>query len=242
MNRIYFHWTINFIQNLIHLTTVGDSLLHIVCRSRGLSSGASRACCVKLIPTTIVEDEAGISESPQILCDRFLSLQTFYHTGHTSLNIIRSRRELSSQADARSKKEEDDLEYELGTPVGAIHDNDGSDNELISEQDLSCENEDVDELHNELELSDTELDSNEKKSRPKRARSELFREITKSPALSVNSALAKWVEEGKELSRSEISLAMVNLRGLRMYGKALQVNVFTFEILKCYGHGYQDLF
>ncbi|KAF7819080.1 pentatricopeptide repeat-containing protein [Senna tora] len=178
-------------------------------RSQGFSAGTLRACCVQLTPTTIAEDEAGISESH--LSSNTLPLKTFYHTGQTFLNIIGDRRELSSQADARAKKEVDDMEYG------------------ISEQEISYDNEDIEEQHNDPELSDAKIDSTEKKSRKKKAQSNLFKAITNSQSLSINSTLAKWVEEGKELSRSEISLAMINLRGLRMYGKALQLSEWVEE-------------
>lgn len=137
----------------------------------------------------------------------------FHCTGHTSLNII--VREFSSQAGARSKKEDDGREYELS-------DNDGEDVEFISGQDSSSEKEGVDESNDEL--LDNEVGSTEKESQKKLARSELFKAISRIPSWSVNKVLAKWVEEGKELSRSEISLAILNLRALRMYQKALQVN------------------
>ncbi|KAI9082048.1 hypothetical protein K1719_035973 [Acacia pycnantha] len=190
-------------------------------RLRGFSAGTSRACCVKLT-TSKVEAKPGIVESPQISCKGSLSFQKFHSAGQTSFNII--VREISSQADARSKKEDDDMEYELETPEGEVHDNGGEDFELISKQDSSYENEGVEDLNNGQELSDTEIDSTEKESQQKGIRSELFKEITRIPGLSVNSVLTKWVEEGKELSRSEISLAIHNLRVLRMYGKALQLS------------------
>ncbi|KAF7819082.1 pentatricopeptide repeat-containing protein [Senna tora] len=181
-------------------------------RSQGFSAGTCRACCVKLTPTTIVEDEAGISESQ--ISSNPRSLKTLYHTGHTFLNIIGGRRELSSQADARTKKEVYDMEYgvsELGT-----HDNNGNGVELISEQEISYDNEDVEELH--------KIDSTGKKSHKKWAQSNLLKAITNLKGLPVNSILAKWVEEGKELSRSEISVAMINLCGRRMYQEALQLS------------------
>ncbi|XP_028766658.1 pentatricopeptide repeat-containing protein At1g80270, mitochondrial [Neltuma alba] len=199
-------------------------------RLRGFSVGTSCACCVRL--TTNKVDEAGIIESPQIPFKGSLSFKTFHSAGHTSADII--VRQLSSQADARSKKEEDDVEHELETPVGEGHDSVGKVVELISEQDSSYEDKGVENSNNELELSDTEIDSTEKESREEGIQSELFKTITRNPRLSVNSVLIKWVEEGKELSRSEISLAIRNLRVLRMYGKALQLSDWVEAKRKIY--------
>ncbi|XP_019437066.1 PREDICTED: pentatricopeptide repeat-containing protein At1g80270, mitochondrial-like isoform X1 [Lupinus angustifolius] len=184
-----------------------------------------RASCVKLMPTSSAEDEVGVAESPQVAyCGRFMFLKKFYHSGHASPKFTVSRRELSSQADISSTKDEDDLEdgfSELETPAAA----DGGENVLIHDTDSSDESEDVEEPQNELELSDTEIDdSTEKKSHPVKAESELFKEIISAPPLSVSLVLDKWIEEGKELSRQEISLAMLNLRKRKMYGRALQLS------------------
>ncbi|KAK7290773.1 hypothetical protein RIF29_05451 [Crotalaria pallida] len=161
-----------------------------------------RASCVKPLPITCMEDEPGIfdSEPPQVRHSGFLSLKTFYHSGHASPKFNVTRRELSSQADANNSKEEDgDLEdgfSELG---------------------------DVEEPQNELELSDTETDDpTEQESSRGRTESELFNEIfNKPPGHSFCSALDKWVEEGKKLSREEISRAMFILRKRKMFGRAL---------------------
>lgn len=195
-------------------------------RSRGFKVGTARASCVKLTPNACVEDEAGISECSPIIHNRSL-LNTFqYHSGYASLKFIVSRRELSSQSDARSTEEADDLEdglSELDTPTG--EDND----ELISEPNIADDNDDVEEPQNELELSDTETELTQKKSREgRRVQSELLKAILDSPGLSVQSVLDKWVEEGKELSRSEVSLAMLNLRKRRMFWRALQVTSYIY--------------
>ncbi|KAK7290772.1 hypothetical protein RIF29_05450 [Crotalaria pallida] len=192
-------------------------------RSQGYGVRASCASCVKLIPTTCAEDEAGISESPQVVSGRLIFLKKFYHSAHASPKFTMSRRELASQADASSTKEQDDLEdgfSELETPPG-----DGNENLLTSDSELSDDSEDDEEPQNDLELSETEIDGpTEKKSRHQRAESELFKEISSAPGLSVSSALDKWLEEGKDLSRQEISLAMLNLRKRKMYGRALQLS------------------
>ncbi|KAJ1405213.1 Tetratricopeptide-like helical domain superfamily [Sesbania bispinosa] len=126
-------------------------------------------------------------------------------------------------------QKDDDLEdgfSELETPAG-----DGNEDDLLdSDTDLSDDNEDVEEPHNELELSDAEIDQpaeKKKKSRPprhRRAESELYKEIMDAPGFSIHTALNEWVKEGKELSRQEISLAMSSLRMRQMYGRALQLS------------------
>ncbi|KAI4353476.1 hypothetical protein L6164_002424 [Bauhinia variegata] len=69
------------------------------------------------------------------------------------------------------------------------------------------------------------VDSAEKKSPGGRAQSELFKAILNFPNLSVHNILDKWVEEGKELERPEISLTLFNLRKHQMYGRALQLDL-----------------
>jgi hypothetical protein len=98
----------------------------------------------------------------------------------------------------------------------------------LAEPDLSDgdDGDDGGKLLDELDLSDTESDpaEEEKKSRSAKSRSELFKAIVSVSGLSVDSALNKWVEKGKDLSRQEITLALINLRKRKMYGRALQVN------------------
>ncbi|GMY19522.1 pentatricopeptide repeat-containing protein At1g80270, mitochondrial-like [Fagus crenata] len=207
----------------------------IALRSRGFSIGTSRACCAKLeIPSSCIEDDkAGILESPQETYDRCVYLKRFYHIKHGSSKFSVGRCGFSSQAGAKSSGEDDDLEdefSELETPSSAQAKQtsnvaDESDGELISEPELSDEDVDVEEpSQNELELSDAETDPVEKKSSRRRAQSELFNAIMASPGLSIHSALDKWVEEGNNVSRPEILLAMLNLRKRRMYGRALQLS------------------
>ncbi|KAF7804005.1 pentatricopeptide repeat-containing protein [Senna tora] len=193
-------------------------------RNRGFKVGTVRASCVKLAPIACEEDEAGISECSPIICNRYLSMNTAqYYSGYASLKFIVSKHEFSSQADARTKVE-DDLEdgfSELGAPPGENND------ESVSELDLSDDNEDVGGPQNELELSDAEIEPTEKNSSQRRAQSGLARVIIEASGqsgVSIQSALEKWVEEGKELSRTEVSLAIGNLRKRRLFWKALQLS------------------
>ncbi|KAI4300890.1 hypothetical protein L6164_034217 [Bauhinia variegata] len=189
----------------------------VLLRSRGYSLGTTRDACVNLRKITCVEDDAGIFESSLRTYYGLFPSKTFYHTGHASLKFTVNSRELSSQVDATSKKEEDDLGdgfSELDRPAA---DND-------DELELSDDDEDIEGPQNELELSETEIDSAEKKSPGRRAQSELFKAILNSPGLSVRDTLDKWIEEGKKLERPEISLTFFNLRKRRMYGRALQLS------------------
>ena len=98
---------------------------------------------------------------------------------------------------------------------------------LVSDQELAGDEDDVEETaSNEQQLSEAETDPRDKRSSRRRITSELFKAIMSAPGLSVNKALDKWLEEGKDLSRAEISAAMLNLRRRRMYGRALQVISF----------------
>ncbi|KAJ8760063.1 hypothetical protein K2173_010919 [Erythroxylum novogranatense] len=144
-------------------------------------------------------------------------------------------RSLSSHAGAKSSKSDDDLEdgfSELETAVSTHSSKnssttDDSDDELLSEPDVLDddheEEEDIGETsQTTVELSDTEADPSQKQARTKRA-SELFKAIITSPN-SVDDVLAKWVEDGRDLSRTEIIAAMLNLRKRLMYLKALQLS------------------
>lgn len=186
-------------------------------RSQGLNAGATRVSCVNLVPTTTttttacVENEAGINQSHQFTYARFLSA----NAGRASLKFAASRRELSSQAGASSTKEDDD-ELESGLSGLDLHDE--------SDADLSDGHDDGGKPHDDLGLSDAEIDPAKRKSRGRQIHSELFNAILNAPGLSVDSALDKWVEQGKELSRKEIILVVRNLRRRKMFGRALQVN------------------
>jgi len=192
--------------------------------SQGLNAGATRASAVKLVPITVEENEAGIPQSRQITHSRFLSADTFCRTGRVSLKFAVGTRELSSQAGASSTKVDDD-DLEGGLSELEIQ---GSNDE--SDADLSDEDEDGGKPVDEMDLSDA--DPTKKKSQGRRTQSELFKAIANAPGLSVDSALNKWVEHGKELSRKEILLAVRELRRRKMYGRAFQVK--NNETYICY--------
>ncbi|RWR73297.1 pentatricopeptide repeat-containing protein, mitochondrial-like protein [Cinnamomum micranthum f. kanehirae] len=139
---------------------------------------------------------------------------------------------LSSQAGTKSSGDEDDPEdgfSELETPLGnetAAGNSVGEEaaEDLISEPELS-DADSADDLSeaapDELDLSDDEPSdmSSKKVARKKTLGSPLFKVIMESPRQSINSAIDKralrWAE-------TEISVAMLNLRKRRMFGRALQ--------------------
>lgn len=200
-----------------------------VCRSQGLNDvAASRAACVKLMQTTAtcVDCEAAVPDSHQMTYGRFMSTgRSFYRTGHASMKFTVSRRELSSQADASSTKDDDDDEME-----DQLSEVEVDENGTESDTDLLDGDEDGGKSHDELELSDTESQPTNKKSRKKKGQPELFKAIIEAPGLSVGSALDKWVEKGKEISREVFTSAVSNLRKRKMYGRALQVNEPGFNM------------
>lgn len=214
-----------------------------VSRKQGFSVGTSRACCANLeLPITYIQDKSFFLESPQLGSDGFLPSKRLYTTNVLSKFSV-DRCSLSSQAGAESSGEEDDLEdgfSKLETPptaevVQASNANDENEDELVSGPEISDDEADIEPFQNELELSEIETDPNDKLSPRKRDVSALFKAILEFPGLSVHSALDKWVKEGNDLSRAEISLAMINLRRRRMFGRALQVisHVFIFMLLFC---------
>ncbi|XVF07098.1 hypothetical protein REPUB_Repub06bG0109200 [Reevesia pubescens] len=199
-----------------------------------INIGASYAASTRLqTSSNYIEENAVIFESCQTISVKRLSLLRFYHSTHASSNFPVGRCGLSSQAGAESSGEENDLEdgfSELEIPANAetkqIHiAQDEAEDGLYSDRELSGDEEDVEETaSNELELLEVETDASDKKSSTRRATSALFKAIISAPGLSVHKALDKWLEEGKHLSKAEISAAMFNLRKCRMYGRALQLS------------------
>ncbi|XP_044470394.1 pentatricopeptide repeat-containing protein At1g80270, mitochondrial-like [Mangifera indica] len=197
----------------------------------------ARNCPMCLVDTEKSSKPVGSCAVPALsVSDRGLStLRLFYHSSYSSSKFSifsAGRRGLSSHANMKSGGYEDDLEEgfsELETAASeAVQESnieDENDDELISEPEPSGDNDDNDDpAQSDLESLDTESDSAEKMSRKNRMFSELFKTIIAAPGLSISSALDKFAEDGKDLSRAEISAAMLNLRNRRMYGRALQLS------------------
>ncbi|XVE95753.1 hypothetical protein REPUB_Repub02eG0126700 [Reevesia pubescens] len=199
-----------------------------------ISIGASYAASARLQTSNkYVEEKAVIFDSSQTISDKHLSMLRFYHSRHASSKFHVGKCGLSSQAGAESSGEENDLEdgfSELETPANADTKENHTAHEetedvLDSDQELSGDEENVEETaSNELDLLEADADASDRKSSTRRTTSELFKAIVSAPGLSVHKVLDKWCEEGKDLSRAEISVAMLNLRKRRMYGRALQLS------------------
>ncbi|KAJ6408363.1 hypothetical protein OIU84_011638 [Salix udensis] len=164
---------------------------------RGLSVGTSRVCCAKIV-SSYVEGNAALVKSPQPVSQS----PRFHHSTNVGSKFYLEKRGFASQAGAENSGPDDDLEdgfSELETPANA--------NES--------------RVNNYQIMKQTQW---RKAYLGKRATTELFNAIVSAPDVSVQSVLDKWVAEGKDLDRLEISNAMINLRKRRMFGKALQLS------------------
>ncbi|XP_077244285.1 pentatricopeptide repeat-containing protein At1g80270, mitochondrial-like [Tasmannia lanceolata] len=202
--------------------------------------GASRACCAKPeVPSDNSELGVGFHKHEQFLSCKFLSPKMFYPNRSAPGKFFMGSRSLSSQAGAKSSDDEEDnledgfSELEMAPETDSLGEKnpvDESAEELISETELSDDDNDDDDVdlseatNNKLNLSDTETGpSGDKESRKKILSSPLFKVVMESPYHSIKDAISKWVEEGNSLGRTEISLAMLNLRKRKMFGRALQL-------------------
>ncbi|XVE84906.1 hypothetical protein DITRI_Ditri17bG0049100 [Diplodiscus trichospermus] len=201
-------------------------------KDRRINIGDSYAASARLlISSNYIEEKAVVFESSQITHVKHPSLLRFYHSTHASSSFPSRGRGLSSQAGTECSGEKNDLEdgfSELETPTNADNkENDISQDEnedgLVSDRELAGDEEDSEETASN-EQESVETDPSAKRSSRRRTTSELFKAIMSAARLSVNKALDKWLEEGKDLSRAEISVAMLNLRNRRMYGRALQLS------------------
>ncbi|KAE8734377.1 Pentatricopeptide repeat-containing protein [Hibiscus syriacus] len=195
-----------------------------------ISIGASYDASAQLQTSRhFIEETATTLGSCQTISDKGLSLLRFYLSKHASSDFPIRSCGLSSQAGAESSGEEDDLEdgfSELETPANAEtkgdHNfKDETEDGLDSDEELSGDVEET--TSNELELFEAVTDVHDKKASSRRTTSELFKAIISTTGISIFKVLDKWVEEGKSISRDEVSAANFNLRKRRMYGRALQL-------------------
>ncbi|WCJ33384.1 PENTATRICOPEPTIDE REPEAT 596 [Euphorbia peplus] len=197
--------------------TVRRASTHL--RLRTLNGGISRASFAT--PEILVSDTVA-SDSPQA------SLQRCWCNQTNCSHFFMGGRSLSSQAGAETSESDDsdsdDLEdgfSDLEAPAdktGESHQLAGNEDELVSEPEVSDdEDSDDEDVGSQLDLADLG-----EKVPAKRKISEVFQAILSAPSKPVSEVMNKWVEEGKDLDRASISLAMLNLRKRRMFGKALQ--------------------
>lgn len=193
-------------------------------RNRGLGIGIARACGVKCeLPNGYLEDKTCIRKPHVSFSNGSTSFKRFYFQENGFPRLPSANCFFSSQAGAESSGTEDELEdgfSELETPLGSNAATESNlDDEKADGLGSEAEASDVDD---DEESPENELDITEKGKEPSgRAQSELFKAII--AARSVENALDRWVEDGKDLNRGEIWLATYNLRRRRMFGRALQV-------------------
>ncbi|GMH08120.1 hypothetical protein Nepgr_009960 [Nepenthes gracilis] len=198
---------------------------------QGLRSRTVHTCDALDSASGYVKAKLGNSKGPEFTHVRWSTFERFYRTVQIPARFSLGSCSLSSQSGARSGGEEEDnledgfSELETSEISETLKDSHlASDNELLSEPELSDDNDDVEEEASENELiSGTETDVTERISQEKRFPSALFKAIMDDPTQSVNHALDKFMADGMDLNRSEISHAMLNLRKRRMYMKALQL-------------------
>ncbi|KAJ4915878.1 Pentatricopeptide repeat-containing protein [Raphanus sativus] len=175
------------------------ALSKVVRRSQSLRLGACNAVYYSKLEIPLGLERNGSIDSNALIHDKDEAFSSSYEL---PWNFTTGRRSLSSDAGARSSGEEDDLE--------------SIETSLHSEEELSCDEGDI-------EGAELELLSEAGKTPGSRRSSELFKAIVSVSGLSVATAIDKWVEEGKEINRTEIANAMLQLRRRRMYGRALQL-------------------
>lgn len=199
-------------------------------RNRGVSLGTGQIFYAKSDKVTCLENyNAGVLEPQAKIPDGLLTSTRFFNTSSVSPKSHREVHSFSSQARAKSTKEDDDdledgfseLETPPGVPEAVIFDGDSDDD--LSKSEL-CEDEGIaEDIQNDLEVFGVESDVGENNSPRTRASSAMTKAILGSPTLSVSKVLDKWVGQGNEVNKTEATLTMIQLRKRRMFGKALEV-------------------
>lgn len=142
---------------------------------------------------------------------------------------------LSSQIGTNYSDGQDELEDGFSDLEPPLEANKGAnlatkDNDDVSIEENASEEDTVD---SDLGLLDDENESNGKKIVAAESNGlSVFKLLVETPKESVNSALDKWVNEGKSLGRDEINSAISKLRRKRLYRKALQV----YEWIEAHKH------
>ncbi|KAI3682321.1 hypothetical protein L1987_82223 [Smallanthus sonchifolius] len=152
---------------------------------------------------------------PEPSCGAHL-LNRYYSYQHSQPTL---NHHYSSMAGTKSSGEEDD---DLMDGFSELED---ATTDEIQEKNVGDESDDgtVSEPEPPEDEDDDTIEP-EKTRQTKRAFSVLFKVIMDSPGSPVQKALDKWLEKGEKISRSDISVAMIELRKRRMYDKALQMS------------------
>lgn len=167
-------------------------------------------CCSKTCNAAVIEPQATIF-------DGLLSCTRFYSKSSCFSKSNRDIRTFSSQVGAKSNGEDlEDGFSELETPQDT------------AEEAVSGDEND-DDLSSESELSEEEgiADVGKKNLSAPRASSAMVKAILGAIAIPVSKVLNKWVEEGNEVTQTEVSLTIDSLRKRRLFVKALQVIVLV---------------
>ncbi|KAK4771634.1 hypothetical protein SAY87_032166 [Trapa incisa] len=201
-------------------------MMNYFSRNGSLCVGITRPCSVKNeLLNGYVEDNTCVVESHMSVSCGSPYFKRFYHQSNAFPRFSITKCGFSSQAGAKSSGEEDDLQdgfSELETPLGS--DTTTESNLDDEKADESASDADVSDVDGDEESPEDELEilTDKGKGRSIRAQSQLFQAIIS--ARSVENALDKWVEDGKDLNKDEIWLATNNLRRRRMFGRALQLS------------------
>lgn len=180
------------------------------------------------------ECDAELAGHAQVISDWFASTRRYHHKQCESFKFYIGKHHLSSHAGMNSSEDKDD---DLGDGFSELETPASGDNaqarsapcesndELISDSELSDEGSDdeVAGLKKELELSDNDAKRSKKKFKQKRTSDALLNAVIRAPGLSIKSELDKWVEDGNEVNKSDILMINLDLRKRKMYGRALQV-------------------
>ncbi|PKA66358.1 Pentatricopeptide repeat-containing protein [Apostasia shenzhenica] len=197
-------------------------------RNNGCRILVARTCCAKFEAASDPL-ENGVQHSKSHKVTRSFNLtNSDFRGGICSAASFIWGRSLSSQAKANSSgKDEDELEdgfsdLEVPPEVDKVEElADKLDDESVSDRDDS----DIDgdeAAEDALRLSEAETDSGEKGLARKSQSSPFLKIILDASRPSLTSSLDQWVGEGNPVGRAEISLALLNLRKRRLFGKALQ--------------------
>lgn len=196
-------------------------------RSQSRRIVAARACCAETDISGGNAEHGGHGEGANYVVGGRILLKPYSVEPTISARSFLWSRNLSSQAGTNSSDSEDELEdgfSDLETPAESdkVEDVVGKDADVSPEGEIS-EGELDDTAEGGLGLSDVDTESIGEKAESKRSVVlPLIKILMETPRGSINTALDKWVNEGKSLGRSEISMVLVTLRKRRFWGKALQ--------------------
>lgn len=179
------------------------------------------------VASSYVEYDAEIAWHAHTNRSEITCARRYHNKQCESLKFYIGKHHLSSHAGMKSSEDEDDdlgdgfCELETQSRSTPCESND----ESISESELSDggNDDEVAGLKQEQELSDIKAERSKTKFEQKRTSVQLLNVVLRAPGFSTKTVLHKWVEDGNEVNKSDILMIILNLRKLRMYGKALQV-------------------